>query len=275
MVVLVLNLNYWGNQIMKRKTKTYVSSLLALSAAAWITAPTLFAQTGPVYSVNMVGFQRVDANSLALKTTSTPFNGALTDLDDVINTQLTGGPDKNSADNIWFWDSITSQYRKYFLFESMGHPLSGTWLRDDFQQIAEPIEPGTGFWVIKNNTTDDEIVMVGEVVDDPQITKNLKPGLNLVSYGYSSAISMTDLNLKVEDGARGGSDKDDADNIWVWTGSQYEKYFLFSLMGHPLDNTWLRDDFVNVAVDFQPGNAFWYVRHLDEIDLDWVENKPY
>jgi hypothetical protein len=248
------------------------TSLIGIFAAA-AAATTALAQ-GPVYSVNIVGFQKVASSNLFTQV-SNPFRQEDSTIGGVVGDQLTGGFDFDSGDNIFTWNG--SSYNRYFLAENTGLPeFDGKWLDENLEEATEELPPGKGFWIVNRNTND-TVVMVGDVVSDASIVTAIQPGFNMVSYPFSTsvAINSSNFNMNVTAGFTGGVDFDTADTIFIWNGSQYVRYFLVDVGVDPeLDNKWVDENLEIVTASIDPGQGFW-VRKLGANSVNWVVNKPY
>lgn len=258
------------------KTAILLSGLLSAATAA-------LAQ-GPVYSVNIVGIQKVSVDPNGLEMASNPFTKADSSVTSVLGTQFDGGLGPDEADKIYVFDSNSNGYKVYFLYFNAANsndPLNNKWLDENYDEAVEPLSPGKGFFLSNNiGGATNTVSLVGDVVSTPQVTKTILPGLNQISYPYSTSISLNSMALKIANGAVGALGPDEADNIFIWSQSAntYVRYFLYNNSGNaadPLNNSWLDENYdVSVSV-VQPGQAFFYQRLTTAPALNWVENKPY
>jgi hypothetical protein len=244
-------------QVMK---KSWVVMLLVLAGAMGVCA-----QTGEVYSLNVVGFQKLTAVSQGLVLVSTPFERSPNTLDDVIGPQLTGGKSEGVADQVIMWDAQSQQYERYWL-------KSGTnrW----FTLYGQPatnaiILTRDGFWLRNQRTSNQVVIVSGDVVTGPAITNDLVPGLNLVSYPYSSQI---DINQSALTNGKAGKSEGAADQLVLWdeAGKSYRRYWL-----RQSDRKWCTlTNTVAVNVFVGGGVGFWY-RNVNTNAFAWVETRPY
>jgi hypothetical protein len=242
------------------------------TAAGILASIAAFAQ-GPVYSVNIVGFQKVGVDAGQFVLSSNPFVKPAQTVQDIVGAQLTGGTDFSTGDNMLLWNG--SFYNQLFLVNLDGDPLDGQWVDETFTPSTELLAPGTGFWIINRNATN-TFTMVGDVVMDATKTRQINPGFNLISYPYSTSagVNSSALNLKKASGCQGGTDFSTGDNIFLWNGSFYNQLFLVDLPGDPLDDQWVDETFTPVSVDLQPGQGFWYLRNGSG-SFNWTTTKPY
>jgi len=231
-------------------------SLLAVSAMG---------QSGEVYSLNVVGFQKINASSQGLTMVSTPFARAPSNtLDDVIGDQLYGHKSSLYADNITLWDVTAQEYINYTL------KPDGLWYDFDNNRATNTsITPLLGFWVDNKQKLSNEIFVVsGDVVDDPVVTNSLVVGLSLVSYPFSTEININSSGL-----TNGYAHKSSlyADNLTVWDDSS-QSYKSYSLK---TDHKWY-DFNNNLATDVVvgAGKGFWY-ENRGATTFEWVETRPY
>lgn len=254
-----------------------------LFSAILAAASSAVAQT-PVYSVNIVGIQKVDIGANSLEMAANPFVKPSHSLEGVLGSQLEAGLAPDDADNVYVFDTQANAYTVYFRYNNpnnVADPLNGKWMDEDYTEVPDEIlPPGTGFFVRNMGTATNTVAFVGDVVSMPQITKTLHPGLNQVAYPYSSPIAINSLALKTSDGAVGGLAPDDTDNLFFWdqANNTYARCFLYyntSNPSDPLNNQWVDEDYNAVADIIQPGRSFFYQRQASAPDLTWTEDKPY
>jgi len=258
-----------------------MKKLIAVFAA--LTAATCAYAQGPVYSVNIVGYQRVSVTN-AFTQVSNPFLNTSQDINTVVGNQLSGGFDFDGADNILVWTG--SSYKSFFLADTGGEApeFDGKWVEINPQGEAVianiELPPGVGFFV-KRNVATNQFVMVGDVVGAPSVTNVLNVGFSLVSYPYSSgvAINSPQFGLNLAAGARGGEEPDSADTISIWDGSAYQTFFLVDFPSEPsLHDKWVfvdgNGDVQVSTMVLQPGQSFWYKRNSVS-SLTWVTQRPY
>lgn len=254
---------------MKRFALACLISLIGISVAT--------AQTGAVYSLNVVGFQKVDTPDAALVLGSTPFDPNDPNMNEVLGDQLTGGTGYANSDNLLLWDSAAQTYKLFFLAGDVGVPAYNyKWIDTATSQVAtNGILPGDGFWLRSRQASTQTVVMVGDVVNDPEVTNQVVQGLQLLSYPYSTSIAMNDTTFT--NGAVGGTGYTDSDNILLWdvSSQEYRLFFLAGDVGVPAYNhKWIETATSQVATNLiQPGQSFWY-RHRGA-GFNWVEARPY
>ena len=69
------------------------------------------------------------------------------------------------------------------------NPITG------YTSSATMPEPGEGFWLLNQDSTNQDVFLMGEVVLTASNTALLHPGLNLVGYPYSSAVRLDETAL--------------------------------------------------------------------------------
>jgi len=214
------------------------SAFLALAAAGAFASVNAFAQ-GPVYSVNIVGFQKVTPSNQFTQV-SNPFVQTNFTLDTVIGDQLAGAPDIDSADNVHYWNGTT--YVRFFKADGIGDPnVDGHWFDEGLSPATQTFSPGTGFWIKRNSSVTNTFVMVGDVQSAATQSVTINPGFSMISYPYSTSVGINDAAfINLASGATGATDIDTADNIYVWTGTEYVRYFLVNGVGDPnFDGKWV------------------------------------
>lgn len=224
-----------------------------------------FAQTGEVYSLNVVGFQKLTAVSQGLVLVSTPFERSPNTLDDVIGPQLTGGKSEGVADKIVLWDTGAQTYRTYWLkaADSNWYNLSGQRATDVVLNVNQ------GFWIQNRRVTNQTVIVSGDVVDDMVTTNIIVPGMNLLSYPFSTEV---DINFSGLTNGTGGKSEGVADKIAVWNvqAQTYVQYWLKSA-----DKKWYTlSGSMATGVYVGGGRGFWYQRR-GTTNFVWVEQRPY
>lgn len=238
--------------------------LLSVLALGWPSAGR--AQTTPVYSVNMMGFQKLPVPAGGLSIASVPYGNAPADINTVLRDQLTAGGDLNTADTAYFFDATSQVYRVVYLY------LDGTnvvWRDNDSQETAQnPVIPGLGFWIRSNQGADQSLIVSGEVLTQDAITNAVVPGLQLLAYPYPAAKSAAALTLAAH--AVKGETLESADVIYLWRDAIQQFQTLFFYTDGTLVDFATGDPATNVLKE---GEAFWY-KHLGS-GFSWVEAKPY
>ncbi len=238
--------------------------ILALTVAA----STAFAQTGAVYSLNVVGFQKVAVQPTGMSMPGVPFEADSYELNDLIGDQLTAAKNQSGADKIFAWDAQSQAYKKYFLRTTVGNK----WV--SYEDPDNPttnafVYPESGFWVVAVATSTQEVVLVGDVANASAVTNALVAGLNMISYPYSTPRGINDLDLTTGTAAKNQSG---ADQIWAWDGSQqqYVKFFYRSTVG----NKWVAylDPDVPATNIVSPAEGMWYNARSP---FTWIAARPY
>lgn len=220
-----------------------------------------FAQA-EVYSVNVVGFQKLTAVT-GLTLVATPFSKTSNTLDGVVGAQLTAGKTAGQADNISIWNPVSQAYETYWLKTS-----DSNWYTSGGVKATNRVTPLQGMFITNRRPTNQIVVVSGDVPTQNRATNSLLPGLNLVSYPFSADI---DINQSYLTNGKTGKVAGTADNILIWnpTTRAYEAYWLKS------DKKWYTSSGVlasNVRVG--AGKGFWYLNRTNVV-FAWVEPRPY
>ena len=246
------------------KRKTYLGAFLITVFVSMVT----HAQTD-VYS-NIVGYQRVGIPSNGFALVSSPFDaGTNASVQEVVGPQLTGNTGIAAADQILFWDQQASKYVQLYL-----HSILEQWV--DTSAIpniiaTNEIANGQGFWFGSVQSSNQSVVIVGDVVVDDAITNAITPGLQLLSYPYSTDIPLNESGLT--NGLGGGFA--DSDHVVIWDASTqtYKQFYL-----HPTLKLWVDTSVVpNIIATniLHTGEGFWYERNVTAGNFDWIEDRPY
>lgn len=245
------------------KCNSILSALLVVIVVASV-AVSSFAQTGEVYSLNVVGFQKLTASSGGTTMVSTPFDRTPNTLDNVIGNQLYGHKSSLYADNIYIYDAASQTYKNYTL------KTDGKWY--DFAGVAATntaITSSIGFWIKNTRKLSNETVVVsGDVVDVAIMTNVILPGVNMVSYPFSTEV---EINRSALTNGYGHKSSLYADNVFIWDSASqsYQNYTLKT------DKKWY-DFSGNLATNVKvgAGRGFWY-RNRSGSNFSWVEMRPY
>lgn len=235
-----------------------VGALVAACASA-------YAET-PVYSVNVMGFQKIPVPAQGLNIAGAPYKRPSSEINDVIGDQLTPGVDISTGDTVFFFDPASQSYRISYLYNDGGQ---GVW-RDSFsnQTATNPVPPGVGFWIKSNQGVPQDLYVSGNVVTNATYSQAVYPGLQLLSYPYSSRIPMNEMALA--GAAKKGSSLSSSDVIYLWdvNAQQFVIYFYYT------DGTLVDFATGEAATNaLQPGAAFWY-KHIGS-GFTWVETNRY
>ncbi|HNR94843.1 MAG TPA: hypothetical protein PKK36_09595, partial [Kiritimatiellia bacterium] len=147
---------------------------MVLFAAALLAAPA-FAQDA-VYSLNVVGFQKVAAKPTALTLAGNPFESPDPELNSLISTQLTAGSSYGVADKILKWDSDTQSYVYYYLGNNARSGVVNKWVLSTDEGVPTTnayLNNDDGFFIQTVAASTQQVVMVGDVVNDPEISKSI------------------------------------------------------------------------------------------------------
>jgi hypothetical protein len=239
-----------------------------MAAGLFVACTAAMAATNNVYSVNVMGYQRIAVPAHGLNIGAMPYQKSPSLISDVVGDQMTSGTAENpgKADSAYFYNTAEQVYETAYLY------TDGTdyfWLDGKSQMPAtNVILPGSGFWLRNAQDQEQNVYVVGDVLTAGAATNHVVSGLQLLSYPYSVPRDLDDLTLA--DGAVYGESLSDADAIYIWRPAQQQfqiAYFYSdgSLIDYATGNP--------VQCQLKPGQAFWY-KHVGD-GFDWVEVKPY
>ena len=234
--------------------KTFIKTACAILIIGAIFTGIAQAQSGAVYSLNVVGFQKVTVEPSALTMPGIPFDPASAELNDLIGDQLTAAKNEAGADNIYVWDAVAQEYKKYFLRSTIGDK----WVSYTDPNVATTdafLNVENGFWINASAVVTQELVLVGDVVNDAVVTNNIVAGLNMISYPFSTPMSINEIGLT---GGTAAKNEAGADNIYVWDADsqQYIEFFFRSTVG----NKWVAYTDPNTVASnvIDPAAGMWY-----------------
>ncbi|MBM4155967.1 MAG: hypothetical protein FJ221_13225 [Lentisphaerae bacterium] len=208
------------------------TSVFVAVAAVAVTASVALAQTN-VYSRNAVGAVRVDVPP-AGQFVLAGFNFKAIGGDDATFSALFGTNQlvKNTlntkATRIYLWDPAKGGGGGYWIF--FQKPDGQFYNRDASTIPTNPvIRIGEGFWVQSPNdaTTNTSIFIMGEVVSTQQFDRVTPNGFFMIGNPYASPLDLNGTNLTwMADGAFGHNLASQADNVYIFNGVGYDRYFL-------------------------------------------------
>ncbi|MDD3604751.1 MAG: hypothetical protein PHD86_06160 [Kiritimatiellae bacterium] len=247
---------------------------MVLFAAALLAAPA-FAQDA-VYSLNVVGFQKVAAVPTALTLAGNPFESPDPELNSLISTQLTAGASFGAADKILKWDADSQTYVKYYLRNNARAGVVNKWVLSTDEGIPTTnvfLNSDDGFFIQTVASSTQQVVMVGDVVNDPEIQKSIPAALSLHSFPYSAPIAIKDMNMT---NATAGASFGASDKLMVWDEAQqqYIKYYFRNNARAGVVNKWVlsTDEGVETTDVINPNDGFW-IQALSQ--FQWVAKRPY
>ncbi|MGD9873253.1 MAG: hypothetical protein AB7T27_03180 [Kiritimatiellia bacterium] len=221
-----------------------------------------------VYSLNVVGFQKVTAKPTAFTLPGVPFQAASHELNSLVGPQLTAAKNYLAADRIYLWDSASQKYKYYFLNSAIGNK----WVSYTNTTVATTnafIYSNDGFWISTVAASTQTVVLVGDVINVGAVTSSITAGFNLKSYPFSAPRSINEMNLNNGTAAKNYLA---ADRIFLWDAAsqKYVYFFLNSTIG----NKWASYTNTTVAASnvINPNDGFWYQAVGP---VTWTAMKPY
>lgn len=180
------------------------------------------------------------------------------------------------GDRIQVWDTGSSSYKTYQIRPDTGEFYSADTLTEFLigSPVNPAIVPGDAFWIIANNTDDVDVSLLGQAVSDSEASVQVVSGLQFLSYPLSSEINIQDLDFE-NDGATASADRNSADWIQFWNGTDYVTYGLKD------DNDWwpagTTTEWIigpKADVDVNLGSGFWYISRAGS-PWPWTEPNQY
>jgi len=247
---------------------------MVLFAAALLAAPA-FAQDA-VYSLNVVGFQKVAAVPTAFTLAGNPFESPDPELNTLVSTQLTAGASYLAADKILKWDSDSQTYIRYYLRNNARAGVVNKWVLSTDEGVPTTnayLNNDDGFFIQTIAGSTQQVVMVGDVVNDAEISKSIPAAFSLHSYPYSAPIAIKDMNLT---NATSGASYLASDKLMVWDAAQqqYVRYYFRNNARAGVVNKWVAalDEGVETTDVINPNDGFW-IQALSQ--FQWVAKRPY
>jgi len=262
---------------------------LLTAALAGIIASAAFADSNVVSSANVVGYVQIEAAApgafklLSVSQFSDGTTNNAISIQDVIKNLADMNPDVAGSgldgvidgDKLYVYNGLT--YDEYALFQPTSGSPYWTTLGDtawyvpgmDATASADTVARGISCWIATAATgISTNLVCSGDVYLDDTFDVSIKEGYTLVSYPFSSDITLDLLTLTngIADVAGSGLDGViDADKLYVYNGSTYDEYVLFqptagaSYWTTPGDTAWYVPGMdATMATDtIELGNGFW------------------
>jgi len=258
-----------------RNVRRHAEKIFMVLFAAVLLAAPAFAQDA-VYSLNVVGFQKAAAQPTALTLAGNPFDSPDPELNSLISTQLTAGASYLAADKIIKWDSDAQTYIYYYLRNNARAGVVNKWVlsTDDATPTTNAfLNSDDGFWIQTVAAFTQQVVLVGDVVNNAEISKTIPVSLSMHSFPYSAPIAIKDMNLT---NATAGASYLASDRMIVWDAAQqqYVYYYFRNNARAGVVNKWVlsTDDAVETTNVINPSDGFW-IQALAQ--FQWVAKRPY
>lgn len=197
-------------------------------------------------------------------------------IQEVLGWQTEGSANPDLAAEVWAFGPLASAYEFAWLFDSGGTTpsMDGQWINPNLgapSVMAMP--PGSGFWVYSKSDATQEILEDGMVLDAEFIRTVYVNATRVTGHqmgqAFAGSTSLDEASTTLlEDGAKGSTDPDSADEIWLYQQAtdQYEFAWLYDSGGSvpSMDGVWIdpnRGEPSTMA--FEPGRAWWYYSRQD------------
>jgi hypothetical protein len=251
-----------------------------------ITALPAFSQNDAVYSVNIIGMQKVEVPPASIaggrQLVGVPFDSMPGNLDQIVGNTGVASSQASLADNIIIYDPLASasqKYKTYYLRVNTSNSNKPMWRfagTPQFWATNVYLYPGDGFWYVNRAAQVLTNSMVGDVVMDDEVNISILPGLQLLSYPFSSSTTLGGLGLT---NGVANSVPSLADGITIFdpyetSQNQYKTYYLRLNGSTPSWRTttspqqWAS----NVVVEARQG--FWY-NSKTATGFTWRVIRPY
>lgn len=200
-----------------------------------------------------------------------PYSGVL---DDLLAGQLTGGASATDADKILKWNATAQAYAGAFKAGGTGDAAKdGKWFSDvgTWQKSSLSLAPGEGFWIVNRSSVAQSVYVGGQVIGDAERSVVLTPGMNLISYPFSSRIALNSTQM-AKNGAYADrkSSLSDTINDPDAGGTQWLKKNGKSASNY----VWYETSGAASAKVLTMAEGYWYQRR-DKGAYTWKEARPY
>ena len=203
----------------------------------------LFALNSPAQNIvsRPAGVVRIEVGAQEQKLISIPFKPLDSSVNAILERQLTGSTNAQTADSIVKWNSSQASYTRAVKVSGTGNPeIDGKWFKDiSALELSDmTLNPGEGFFICNRQGSNQTIVLAGEVVLDSTNYITLMPALNLISYPYSMAAGVEDTAFR------------------------------------DLSNSITEHGVTGAVERFKAGSGYWHDRKADDSCI-WMEIRPY
>ena len=233
-----------------------------------------------VPSVNVAGFVRksLAAGELTIVGVNLDGIGSPQTLQSLFGDDAVANANFVQADWFTTFDEVGKTYQRYAMYTDGEFYKCNT--RAEWEDLGATaqnptLDVGSALWVRCNSGGANEFSVTGEAVMDVSKQVDLVSGLQMVCYPLSSEIDIDSLDLPA-DGATANGNFVQADQIFTWEGSGYQKYALYTdnkWYGCNTRTEWESGPFV-LGSDrvLKVGEGFWYNA---KGAVTWTEDNQY
>lgn len=226
-----------------------------------------------VSSVNVVGYKKIDlppsGKFIMLSVNFDAFEQTLLGVFGTNN--LTKGKSAQ-ADNIFIWDPSKGGVGGYWVYYQDANGDFRTYVGDILTNNA-PVFTGQAMWIKSSplSMQTNQITLMGEVVPLPNQTIPMVEGFQMLGYGFSSDVALSNTAFFAS-GATGGKAAQ-SDNMFIWDSNKGAAGGYHSLY---LDGSGVWRDIVGdteATNIIEMGKGFWYKAKAGS--WTWVETNQY
>ena len=214
-----------------------------------------------------VGFVRVRVPANDRVLTSIPFHPFSPAITNAFRGQLIGPTNTPGTHRLVKWDPDEQVY----LYATKLHGNTNRNVQNEIW-LADPdagksssltIQAGESFWIENGSERSQNLYLWGDVIFDPSMTIRLEPGLNLVSYAYSTRRQLTRTNLTANAGP--------SDTFFAYAAGRY----VAPTTEDGVTIRWAWDDANDTGpAHLEPGGGYTYHRNASNA-ATWTETLPY
>ena len=255
-----------------------------------------------VYSVNTVGFVQIDKpGNNKLNMVGVSLVSSNQTLNSLAHPKQFSGDAYSTAkaDRLHVWNAATQQYDDYALFDA--RDVNGMDYSDDFptgwQRVTNfgaegtyenpQVPVGSAFWLRGSTSSDQTIVLAGDIVTSPSVTNSMVEGLQMISNPFADSVKLND-GLALHENATGDAfSTAKADRLHVWNAAtqKYDDYALFD--ARDVNGEDLSDEYPTgwqpvthfgakgtyTDAEIRMGQGFWL--RVANVGFDWIETNRY
>jgi len=254
-----------------------MKKLMSLALTGLLAATVAHAASNEVYSVNVVGFQKLQISPSTYYLSACNFEaGSSNTLQDIFGTDMLAQNDNYlRCDRVLIYDNATQTYQAWAQWTDGVFYKANTMTEWNQSIAGNPEVPvGAGFFIVCGIGGSNTITYVGDVVMNESNSVVLKPGFQVVSYPFSSDIALQSTSLRTC-GAIANENYLSADRVMTYNAGTYQTYALYT------DGIWYKansmtewNQSIPATNTIKAGESVFY-RRVGSSNLTWTETNKY
>ncbi len=254
-----------------------MKKIMSLALTGLLAATVAHAASNEVYSVNVVGFQKMQIKPNTFYLTACSFEaGSSNTLLDIFGTNMLAQNDNYiNCDRVLIYNPTTQTYQAWAQWTDGVFYKANNASQWESSIAGNPEVPvGSGFFLVCGSGTSNTVTYVGDVVQDASNSVVLKPGFQVVSYPFSSDIALQSTSLRTC-GATANANYASADRIMTYEAGVYQSYALYTDgIWYKANNAQQWEASIAATNTIKAGESVFYYR-VGSSNLTWTETNKY